>query len=71
MPAEGVYPMQDDDHLLARVDERVKHIEQLIEDFVRRAEFQPVRLLTYGLAGLILSSVVAAIVSQVVMSAAK
>jgi hypothetical protein len=55
----------DDEHLLARIDERVKHIEHMVEDFVRRHEFQPVKLIAYGTVAMLLSALLAAIVAQV------
>lgn len=57
----------DDEHvLLARIDERLRHIERMIDDFVTRIEFAPIKALVFGLAGLMLSAVVAALVSTVV-----
>jgi translation elongation factor EF-1beta len=58
--------MVDDEHLLARIDERVKHIEQMVLDFVRRHEFKPVQQIAFGMVALLLSAVVAAIVAQVI-----
>jgi hypothetical protein len=55
----------DDEHLLARIDERVKHIERLVEDFVRRHEFRPVQMISFGMVAVLLSALLAAIVSQV------
>ena len=61
------------DEMLARLDERTTTIQKTLEkndkilqDFVRRAEFQPVQRLVYGVVGLILTAVVAALVSLVV-----
>jgi hypothetical protein len=57
----------DDNHaLLARIDERLKHIESMVHIFVTQMEFQPIKLITMGLAGIILAAVVAALVAQVV-----
>ncbi len=51
----------NDEHvLLARIDERLRHIERMIDDFVTRIEFAPIKALVFGLAGLMLSAVVAA-----------
>lgn len=55
----------DDEHLLARIDERVKHIEHMVQEFVRRHEFKPVQMIAFGMVALLLSSLVAAIVAQV------
>lgn len=56
----------DEHQMLARIDERLKHIERLIDEFVTRIEFAPIKALVFGLAGLMLSAVVAALVSTVV-----
>jgi hypothetical protein len=56
----------DDSHLLARIDERVRHMEHMIAEFVRHQEFRPVQLIAFGMVALLLSSLVAAIVAQVV-----
>lgn len=55
----------DDEHLLARIDERVKHIEHMVAEFVRRHEFKPVQMIAFGMVALMLSSLIAAIVAQV------
>lgn len=57
--------MLDDRDLLARLDERVKHIEQMVQQLVTRVEFVPVKMIAFGLAALILCSVIAAIVASV------
>ncbi len=59
--------MSDDEHhaLLARIDERLKHLERMVEIFVTQMEFAPVRLIAFGLAGVVLAAVVAALVAQV------
>lgn len=55
----------DDEYLLVRIDERVKHVESMLAEFVRRHEFRPVQLIAFGMVALLLSSLVAAIVAQV------
>ena len=55
---------EDDAAMLARIDERLRHLERDMDDLITRVEFKPVALIAYGLAGLLLSSLVAAIVSQ-------
>ena len=55
----------DDGHLLARIDERVRHIEHMVEDFVTQMEFIPIKLIVFGLVGICLTGVLAAIVAQV------
>ena len=59
-------PHDEETELLARIDERVKHIETMIADFVRRHEFRPVQMIAFGMVALLLSSLVAAIVAQVI-----
>jgi hypothetical protein len=66
---------QTTDHdLLIRVDERIKSISEKIEEidnklsnsYVTKAEFRPVKLITYGAASTILLSVFGALVLLVV-----
>ena len=59
-------PHDEETELLARIDERVKHIETMVADFVRRHEFRPVQMIAFGMVALLLSSLVAAIVAQVI-----
>jgi hypothetical protein len=61
------------DDLLARLDERVKamqselhNMHETLEIYVTRHEFWPVKVIALGLAGLILSAVVAAVIARVV-----
>lgn len=60
------------DPLIVRIDERTKRIQEelkeLRETVVSRAEFNPVKVLVYGIVGLILSAVFAALVAQVVIT---
>ena len=56
--------------LLVRVDERmmavkdrVERMEALLNAYVTRVEFTPVKLIAFGLAGLVLSTVIAALVA--------
>ena len=55
----------DDGHLLARIDERVRHIEHMVEDFVTQMEFIPIKLIVFGLVGICLTGILVAIVAQV------
>ena len=68
--------MRDDDEteqvLLARMDERLKSVQsevhalrQSLIEYITKHEFFPVKMISLGLAGLILAAVVAAIVAQV------
>jgi len=64
----------DDEHsMLARLDERVKSMQGELhtltakfEHYVTHIEFGPVKMIAFGLAGLILSAVIAAIVASVI-----
>jgi hypothetical protein len=71
MPADRSYngvmvPDNNEHEMLARIDERLKHIERLIDEFVTRIEFAPIKALVFGLAFLMLSAVVTALVASVV-----
>ena len=64
--------MDDERSLLARLDERVKSMQVELhsltakfEQYVSHVEFGPVKLIAFGLAGLILSAVIAAVVASV------
>ena len=57
----------DSEKLLARLDERVQAIQKELHILVTRAEFWPVKMIAFGLAGLILSTVVAALIAQVIV----
>jgi hypothetical protein len=52
--------------LLARLDERVKSIERRIENFVTKEAFWVTKVIAIGLAGLVLSTVVAIILARVI-----
>ena len=58
--------MDDEHSMLARLDERVKHIEAMVQTLVSRVEFLPVKAIAFGLAGLALCSVLAAIIASVI-----
>ena len=58
--------------LLARLDERVASMQReihttrsMLEDYITKHEFWPTKVISLGLAGLLLSAVVAAIIAQV------
>lgn len=58
--------------LLARLDERVASMQReihtmraLLEDYITKHEFWPTKIISLGLAGLVLASVVAAIIAHV------
>lgn len=65
--------MDDEHSMLARLDERVKSMQvelhaltSKFEQYVTHIEFGPVKLIAFGLAGLILSAVIAAVVASVI-----
>ena len=59
--------------ILARIDERVSHIwdkiENLEEDFVHKHEFEPIKKAVYGVVALILTTVILAVVGLVIKTA--
>lgn len=52
---------------VVRLQEQVATLQATVKDLVTRVEFTPVKLIAYGLAGTILSSVLMAILSKVLM----
>lgn len=52
---------------VVRLQEQVATLQASVKDLVTRVEFTPVKLIAYGLAGTILSSVLMAILSKVLM----
>lgn len=52
---------------VVRLQEQVATLQTAVKDLVTRVEFTPVKLIAYGLAGTILSSVLMAILSKVLM----
>lgn len=52
---------------VVRLQEQVATLQAAVKDLVTRVEFTPVKLIAYGLAGTILSSVLMAILSKVLM----
>jgi hypothetical protein len=66
--------VDDDQHaMLARLEERTQSIQRELHmltgkfnEYVLHIEFAPVRWLVFGLAGLILSAVIAAVVATVI-----
>ena len=64
--------MDDEHSMLARLDERIQSMQKDLhilssrfEQYVTHVEFTPVKLIAFGLAALILSSVIAAVVASV------
>lgn len=60
--------MAETDHAerLARIETNLEHIVGKLEDLVSRAEFQPVKLITYGLAGGILTAFLTAVIMKTI-----
>lgn len=63
---------ETDPILLARLEERVRAVQaevhalaEELREYVTQHQFRPVQLLVYGLAGLLLSAVIAALVASV------
>ncbi|EAM6792303.1 hypothetical protein E0G74_00915 [Salmonella enterica] len=50
-----------------RLQEKVSNLEGVVRDLVTKAEFTPVKLVVYGLAGTVLSSVLMALIATVVI----
>ncbi|EAM1616338.1 hypothetical protein EU642_22130 [Salmonella enterica] len=50
-----------------RLQEKVSNLENLVRELVTKAEFTPVKLVVYGLAGTVLSSVLMALIATVVI----
>jgi len=58
--------------MLVRIEERTRVISDEIKEvksiLVTKSEFQPVRMLVYGLVALIMTAVITALIAQVVIS---
>ncbi len=50
-----------------RLQEQVASLQKTVEAFVTRTEFTPVKMIAYGLATTVLSSVVMAIMAKVII----
>jgi hypothetical protein len=59
--------VQHIDGNVIRLQEQVKAMQNTIEDLVSRAEFAPVKLIAYGLATAVGSSVIFAILAKVII----
>lgn len=65
--------MTDDGSLLVRLDERTREIKEQLktlnkkfDEYVTQHEFSPVQKIVYGLAGLVLTAFVSALIALVV-----
>lgn len=63
----------DHKELLIRIDERTKHLTTVIDSFkdqmVTQGEFKPVRMIAYGLMGVMSSAILLGIIGTFVGSA--
>lgn len=50
-----------------RLQEQVATLQNTVKDLVTRAEFTPVKMIAYGLATAVMSSVIMAILAKVVI----
>ena len=55
-----------DHDLLVRIDERTQTMSASMGTFVTRREFLPVKSIVYGMVGLILASVIVALITLVI-----
>ena len=53
---------------LARIETKMEGILDKLDELVSRAEFLPVKLITYGLAGGILTAFLSALIFRVIVS---
>lgn len=51
---------------VARIDERTRNMANRMENFVSKSEFQPVKLLVYGLVGAVGTGIVGAMLTLLI-----
>ena len=51
---------------LARIETHLEHVSTRLDEVVSRAEFLPVKLISYGLAGGVLTAFLSAVIFKVV-----
>lgn len=54
---------------LTRIETKMENVLEKLEDLVSRAEFAPVKLITYGLAGGVMTAFLSAIIFRVLGNA--
>lgn len=54
---------------LARIETHLEHVATRLDEVVSRAEFLPVKLIAYGLAGGVLTAFLSAVIFKVVGTA--
>lgn len=59
--------IQDLSENVVRLQEQVKVLQATVKELVTRVEFTPVKLIAFGLAGTVLSSVLMAILARVII----
>lgn len=52
---------------IVRLQEQVKALERMVSELVSKTEFAPVKLIAYGLATAVLSSVIMAVLAKVLI----
>ena len=64
---------RETDIMLARIDERLKNLDQDVKDlneefhkYVNKQEFAPVKLLVFGITGILLTSTLIVILSKTI-----
>lgn len=55
------------DKQIIRLQEQVKSLQATVEELVTKAEFTPVKLIAYGLATAVMSSVLMALLAKVLI----
>ena len=65
MPDENGNKHGDLRERVTRLEERVRTIEGRIVNYISRPEFAPIRVVVYGLVGIILAAVAAGLMTQV------
>lgn len=50
---------------LTRIETKMENVLEKLEDLVSRAEFAPVKLITYGLAGGVMTAFLSAIIFRI------
>lgn len=59
--------VNDVNNNIVRLQEQVKTLENSVKDLVSKAEFAPVKMIAYGLATAVLSSVIMAVLAKVII----
>lgn len=65
--AEDVRKITELNMNVVRLQEKVSTLEQLVKERITRDEFTPVKLIAYGLATAVLSSVIMAVLAKVII----